>query len=77
MESGVKTLLPSNPEKLAKRASPWGTPVPPQAPFSLAAVIDEELAKQLQTEEEEAVERYLTIPIFQPPRAIWPPRLNG
>lgn len=58
MESSLETLTPSNPEKLEKRASPWGTPVLPQAPFSLAAVIDEELAKKLQSEEEKTADRY-------------------
>ena len=56
MESGLETLPPPQPLP-AKSTSPWGTLVPPQAPFSLAAVIDEELAKKLQTEEEEALDR--------------------
>lgn len=55
MESCLKTLTPSNPT--TKRTSPWGTPIQPQAPFSLAAVIDEELAKKLQSDEERVLDR--------------------
>ena len=54
MESGLKTLTPSN---SSKRISPWGTPVQPQVPCSLTAVMDEELAKKLQTEEQAALDR--------------------
>lgn len=55
MESGVKTISPSSSEKLVKAKSPWGTPVQPQGPCSLAAVMDEELAKKLQNDEEAAL----------------------
>lgn len=54
MDSSVKTLTPS---EIPKRKNPWGLPPAAQAghtPCSLAAVMDEELAKKLQTEEEEA-----------------------
>ena len=53
MESGVKTLSPSK-EGPVKRKSPWGTPTQAPTPCSLAAVMDEELAMKLQTEEEHA-----------------------
>ena len=51
----MKTISPSSSEKLVKAKSPWGTPVQPQASCSLAAVMDEELAKKLQSEEETAL----------------------
>ncbi len=54
MESGLKTLSPSSPEKLGKPKSPWRLPAGPQqqATCSLATVMDEELAKKLQSEED-------------------------
>lgn len=52
MESSVKTLTPS--EVPLKKKNPWGHP-PEITPTvcSLAAVMDEELAKKLQQEDEE------------------------
>ena len=53
MQSSVKTLAPS--VVPLKKKNPWGQP--PQAPptvCSLAAVMDEELAKKLQQEDEES-----------------------
>lgn len=51
METGVKTLVPSdNP----KRKNPWGVaPTLTSTPCSLAAVMDEQLARELQDEEED------------------------
>lgn len=49
-----KTLSPSSSEGLVKSKSPWRTPTQPQGPCSLAAVMDEELAKKLQADEEDA-----------------------
>lgn len=57
MESGLKTISPSSSEKLVKAKSPWGTPVQPQGSCSLAAVMDEELARKLQSDEETALSR--------------------
>lgn len=52
MESGVKTLVPSD---IPKRKNPWGVPSPIiSTPCSLAAVMDEELAKKMQKDEEDA-----------------------
>ena len=54
MESSVKTLAPSTAP--LRKANAWGSPVgssTPPAVCSLAAVMDEELAKKLQQEEEE------------------------
>ena len=53
MESGVKTLNPTTAVPL-KKPNPWGrlSQATPTA-CSLAAVMDEELAKKLQKEEEE------------------------
>ena len=53
MKSAVKTLAPS--AVPLKKKNPWGRP--PQTPptvCSLAAVMDEELAKKLQQEDEES-----------------------
>ena len=51
METGVKTLVPpDNP----KRKNPWGVaPTLTSTPCSLAAVMDEQLARELQDEEED------------------------
>jgi len=49
-----KTLSPSRPEKLVKSKNPWGTSPGTQTSCSLVAVMDEELAKKLQKEEEDA-----------------------
>lgn len=49
MESGLKTLSPQKPQS----KSPWRSPSHQTTPTcSLAAVMDEELAKTLQEEEE-------------------------
>ena len=59
MESGLKTLSPSSSEKLGKPKSPWRLPAESQqTTCSLAAVMDEELAKKLQSEEEALLTRY-------------------
>ena len=47
-----KTLSSSSSEELVKSKSPWSTPTQPQGPCSLAVVMDEELAKKLQVEED-------------------------
>lgn len=50
MDSGLKTLPPSSP---VKPKSPWGVPAEPQqTTCSLATVMDEELARKLQSEED-------------------------
>lgn len=54
MDSGLETVSPSS-EKLVKSKSPWGTPSQPTQ--GLAAVMDEELAKKLQNDEETALYR--------------------
>lgn len=53
MEASVKTLAPS--EVPLKKKNPWGCP-PQTAPTvcSLATVMDEELAKTLQQDDESA-----------------------
>ena len=57
MESGLKTLSPSS-SSPGKAKSPWRLPSEPQqTTCSLAAVMDEELAKKLQSEEEDALRR--------------------
>lgn len=48
MDSGIKTLSPHKPTK-----SPWGSPLQPVPTCSLSSVMDEELARTLQNEEEE------------------------
>ncbi len=54
MESGLKTLSPSPSKELGKPKSPWQMPTDPYqgGTCSLAAVMDEELAKELQSEED-------------------------
>ena len=47
-----KTLSSTSSEELVKSRSPWRTPLQPQGPCSLAAVMDEEFAKKLQADEE-------------------------
>ena len=53
MDSGVKTLPPPSDISLKKK-NPWGRPpqTTPTTVCSLAAVMDEELARKLQQEEE-------------------------
>ena len=64
MESGLEALPPSSSSKLVKSKNPWGTPaVHPQGTCSLAAVMDEELAKTLQSEEETAYNRLLAVEV--------------
>ena len=48
-----ETVSPSSSEKLVKIKNPWGTSGT-QKSCSLMAVMDEELAKKLQKEEEDA-----------------------
>ena len=50
----MKTLSPSSTESPVKPKSPWYTPTKTPTPCSLAAVMDEELARKLQSEEETA-----------------------
>ena len=53
MDSGVKTLSPSGGGPM-KKENPWGRhPQPSPAVCSLATVMDEELARKFQKEEEE------------------------
>lgn len=49
MDSGLKTLSPHKP---APTKSPWGSPMPATPTCSLASVMDEELARSFQAEEE-------------------------
>ena len=51
MDSGVKTLIPS--DVPIKKKNPWGRPQATPTPCSLVAVMDEELARKMQQEEEE------------------------
>ncbi len=69
MDSSLKTLTPSD---IPKRKNPWGLSPAGRAshtPCSFAAVMDEELAKKLQTDEEEAFSRELSgpsLPVLSP-----------
>ena len=49
MDSGLKTLSPHKP---TPTKSPWGSPMPATPTCSLASVMDEELARSFQAEEE-------------------------
>lgn len=59
MESSVKTLSPPR-ESPGRKPFAWGSPQGvmngPTTPCSLSAVMDEELAKEMQQKEEENVE---------------------
>ena len=49
MDSGLRTLSPHKP---TATKSPWGSPMPAAPTCSLASVMDEELARSFQAEEE-------------------------
>lgn len=57
MEFGVQTVPPPS-DAVPKRKNPWGPPPTAALPCSLAAVMDEELAKKMQSEEEQRAYRY-------------------
>ena len=51
MESGLKVISPME----VKHKSPWATPTTDHTPCSLMAVMDEELAKKMQSDEKEGL----------------------
>ena len=55
MDSGLRTLSPHKP---TATKSPWGSPMPAAPTCSLASVMDEELARSFQAEEEKLL-KYL------------------